>query len=634
MPAAVDRPTLLLMTFTTEEPATNPPLSKAALRQEGQLARLIAVAAVLAGIVWLTYRLVATRDGVPLALWVPLFVVEVGILVRLVLFASVSWRLPVAVRPTVRSARTVDVLVSTYHEPVELVRTTLLGCAEMTYPHRTWVVDDGNRAAMRDLAAELGVGYLTRAVPSHGRSGAIAHALERTTGEFVVLLDADQVPMPDLLHAAMGHFDDGAVGFVQTPIEFLNRDSILHSSPERHERQLHNEVIAPARSAAGAAVWEGSASIVRRAAIEDIGGVVAADATYDYRTTVRLLASGHRGVYHHETLVQGIAPHNLDLFLAQRSRWARGRIGALWSSDSPLRTAGLSARQRAALVQPAVEDLQGWSRLAQFALLTATLLTGVAPLDIEPGTAGVFFVPWAALGTLAAHQLARGRLGQREIARRDLTLLQLQLTATLSALRGDRRRARPVARTGRDQGGLDVIDRLRLLTLLTVVLEVALILRMADALVGWPLRGMAGSVLAAAIAASLWLLWNALGVLGVFVRRRQHRAGYRVLVDLPAVADGDLVRVRDLTGAGAAFVSTRSRRPGDIVQLVVRMPDLHGRPHDVRVQGAVRSVIPNQHASRWRTGVEFGELSPTDRDTVLRYCAVVRPFQLLRGTVV
>ncbi|MEM9607146.1 MAG: glycosyltransferase [Actinomycetota bacterium] len=619
------------MGLMTEQPATNPPAAHVALLEEGQLARLTAVAALAAGSAWLIFRVLATRSGVPLPLWLLLFLIEVGVVIRLALFANASWRLPVATRPTVRTARTVDVLVSTYHEPAALVRATLLGCEEMTYPHRTWLVDDGNRTEMRDLAAELGVGYLTRALPSNGRAGAVAAAMERTTGEFTLLLDADQVPMPDLLHAVMGHFDDDQVAFVQTPIEFLNRDSILHSSPTRHERQLHNEVLAPAKSVAGAAVWEGSASVIRRAAVEQVGGIAVTGSTYDYRTTVRLLSAGFVGRFHPETVVQGLAPHNLELFLDQRTRWARGRIGTLWSKESPLRARGLSLRQRAALLHPANEDLQGWSRLAQFAVVTIVLLTGVAPLDVEPAAVAALFLPWAFLGSTAVVLLGRGRLERREVARRDLTQLQLQLRATLSAIRGDRRRFRPVARSGRDAGGLDVIDRLRLLALFTVVLELALILRMADALIGWPLRSIRGSMLVFAIAAALWLLWNALAVLGVFVRRRQHRANFRIGVYLPAVADGDLVRVLDLTAGGAAFVSTRSRRPGDAVEVVLRIPDLHGRPHDVHVGGTVRSIVPNQHANRWRTGVAFDGLVGRDLDTLLRYCAVVRPFQLLRS---
>ncbi|MEM8903384.1 MAG: glycosyltransferase [Actinomycetota bacterium] len=611
---------------------TSNEVAPAGTRDEGQLARALAVAAIAVGAVWLIFRLLATRDGVPLVLWVPLYLVELAVMARLALFAGVTWRLPEPVRRTVRTARTVDVIVSTYHEPTDLVRATLLGCAEMTYPHRTWIVDDANREEIRRLAAEFGVGYLTRAQPAHGRSGAVAAALSRTNGEFALLLDADQVPMPDLLHAVMGHFLDDDVAFVQTPIEFLNRDSILHSSAERHERQLHNEVIAPGRSVAGAAIWEGSASVVRRSAIEHIGGVVASATTYDYRTTMRWLSAGHRGVFHPEVLVQGIAPHNLDLFLSQRGRWARGRIATLWTSDSPLRASGLGLRQRAALLQPVVEDLQGWTRLAALTIVVASLLTGVAPLDVEIGAVGALFVPWALLGSVAAHHLSRRRLVRREVIRRDLTLLQLQLSATIAAVRGDRRRFRPVERTGRDRGGLDVIDRLRLLTLITVVLEVALILRMADSLVGWPLRSMDGSDMVLAIIAGLWFVWNALGVLGVFVRRRQHRAAFRIDVDLPAFADGDLVRVRDLTAVGAAFVSTRSRRPGDVIDLVVRMPDIQGRPHDIRTRATIRSVVPNQQSTRWRTGAEFDLLRPVDRDTVLRYCAVIRPFQQLRST--
>lgn len=93
----------------------------------------------------------------------------------------------------------VDVFICCAGEPIHLVVRTALAAQEMALPHNTWILDDGRNPDLREAAERMGVGYLRRETNSHAKAGNVNAAIGRTTGRFIVVLDADHVPRPDLL---------------------------------------------------------------------------------------------------------------------------------------------------------------------------------------------------------------------------------------------------------------------------------------------------------------------------------------------------------------------------------------------------------------------------------------------------
>ncbi len=153
--------------------------------------------------------------------------------------------------------------------------TTALAVKEIRYPHETWVLDDGNRAEMREAAQAAGIGYLTRSEnwkdrPRHAKAGNLNNALFATSGEFMMILDADQIPDPAILDKTLGWFGDDRVALVQTPQYFTN---VPDEDPLGSQAPLFYGPIQQGKDGWNAAFFCGSNAVLRREALMQIGVV-------------------------------------------------------------------------------------------------------------------------------------------------------------------------------------------------------------------------------------------------------------------------------------------------------------------------------------------------------------------------
>lgn len=155
----------------------------------------------------------------------------------LLLHAFVTRRLSVRQTTPAPPGMSVDVFVTTRDEPLEMLRRTLLAAKSMDYPHETWVLDDGNRLEMRELADELRVRYIARPIDTGSVAGNLNNALRYSRSAFVAIFDAHHAPARGFLTETLSHFRDGRVAFVQTPLDAYNLDSF------GHRRKRHGLVV-------------------------------------------------------------------------------------------------------------------------------------------------------------------------------------------------------------------------------------------------------------------------------------------------------------------------------------------------------------------------------------------------------
>ncbi len=378
--------------------------------------RAIAAVTVLVSLYYLYWRYTATfNPRAPVFSW-SLFGAEVFGFVTTVLFYFTVWKPRDRSAPPPLSGRTVDVFVPTKDEAVPVLRATLLACNDLKYPHRTLVLDDGNRPEVKALCGELGCVYLARNSSEDAKAGNLNFGLRHSTAEFIAIFDADHVPLPHFIDKLIGYLADEKVGFVQVPQEFYNVDSIQHRTDRRGkaiwaEQHLFFSVIQPGKDAWNAAFYAGSCALLRRKTLDDIGGFATGSITEDMLTSVRIHARGWSSVYHREHLAYGIAAQTLEPFSIQRQRWGVGNW-QVFVRANPIFVKGLTLPQRLCYLASMIYPLEGLQKIVFYLTPPVALVTGVLPMRALDVDYLVHFVPYFVLSTYGFNEMARGAGGQ------------------------------------------------------------------------------------------------------------------------------------------------------------------------------------------------------------------------------
>ena len=597
------------------------------------LLRALAVVALAWGVGYLIWRIGWSSQGASPVAYGMLLVTEIYGLWALGTLAWFSWSRPPAVRPPATPGRSVDVYVCTYDEPSEVVTATLAGCRALTYPHTTYLLDDGRRPEMEELAELAGARYLTRPDNSHAKAGNINAALERTDGELVLMLDADHVPMPDALDAMVGYFDDERMALVQSPHDFFNHDSAQHYAVGRHEQSLFYRVVCPGKDRHGAAYWCGSAALLRRQALLEIGGVATETIAEDFHTTIRMLRYGWKSRYHDEVLVQGLAPHDLDGYLLQRDRWARGNLAVFTLPESPLRAKELRPLQRLSYFTSLAAYLAPPMRLLLLATLGLVLWTGELPMKISVVALAALWLPYLTLNLGAGASLARGYMKIGETAHYELLTMEIYSRALRCIFRPGHTAFKVTPKQGTGGGGIESVRKLHLVLACAVVVGAGTLLRLLDLAGAGPLPDLPG--VAAVIVPLLGLveLRRIFGTLFAVGRRQQRRLVYRFEGDAPAECysdDGHVAgRLIDASAAGVGLVLDAPLEVGDKPAVLLELADATGEPHEVAAQVEVRSCreVNGQHL----VGATITEIDSASHMHLMEWCYVVCSHERLRG---
>lgn len=240
----------------------------------------------------------------------------------------------------------IDVLIPTYNEQREILYRTIIGAMAQDYPRfRVWVLDDGRRPWLAEMAEGLGVHYRTRAGNSHGKAGNMNAALEHLLAlpeppDAVAVLDADFVATPLFLRRAAALLHDPKVAVVQTPQYFFNPDPVQlnlgAASIIPDEQRFFFDVILASKDAHGTAFSCGTSALVRASALRAIGGFPTESVTEDLLLSLKMTGIGLRTVYLNEPLTAGLAPEGLQEYLTQRGRWCLGTMQIVRTPWGPL----------------------------------------------------------------------------------------------------------------------------------------------------------------------------------------------------------------------------------------------------------------------------------------------------------
>lgn len=240
----------------------------------------------------------------------------------------------------------VDLFVPYSGEPFQIISTTLQAVSRITYsPLTVYVLDDAGCHQVKALSQSLGFRYYSRPLEGlprkDAKGGNLNFGLGKSQGELILVLDADQVPEPDILSRLVGFFDLPRVAYVQSKQSFY----LPEGDPFYNRDEIFYETVQSSNDQANAVISCGSGVIYLRQALKDLGGFVTWNLVEDLTTSYELLSRGWKGVYFPYALSQGLAPMTLAGVYRQRYQWCLDAM-RLFFWDNPLRKAGLTWSQR------------------------------------------------------------------------------------------------------------------------------------------------------------------------------------------------------------------------------------------------------------------------------------------------
>ncbi|MGA2396147.1 MAG: glycosyltransferase [Candidatus Lustribacter sp.] len=401
-----------------------------------------------AALIYFSWRVGVVNSAYPVYSWI-VYAAELIGCARVVMFVLPAVRLNHRVCPPAPPGLSVDVFIPTYDEPVDVVRRAILAALAIRYPHETWLLDDGERPQMEELARETGCRYLARTDHSEAKGGNLNHALSVTSGEFVALFDADHVASPLFLDRTLGYFRDPRLAFVQTPQDFFNFDSFEHFRPQRtvsNGTSFFHRIVLRTRDGSNSTMYTGSSAVFRRQALDAVSGFTTAKLTEDITTSLRLHAAGWRSAFHPEILSAGLAAHTAAAYYGQHVRWSQDALHLLLHERVFTRR-GLTLGQRLAYLFHVAGNVEWWRHVFVYALPIIILVSGILPVRSDALTFLTYFVPYFLLTTLTLAEVSRGhgRLDESNVY--NLARCPASLVATFTAYREPRFRVTPKTRT-------------------------------------------------------------------------------------------------------------------------------------------------------------------------------------------
>ncbi|MCU1360967.1 MAG: glycosyltransferase, partial [Ilumatobacteraceae bacterium] len=323
------------------------------------IGRGIAVVGLAFGAAYLGWRMSSTMGGAPL------WLAAVTLLLEIVGFVSVTtlvwalWSQP-QVRPPRRPGALpldVDVLVRCSGQDVESLRATLLSARGLG---SMYVLDLGARPDIAALALEAEAVYIATDAEDLDGLGQALHVLASPN---VLLLEAGDVPHPDIVTLLAPWLDEPDVAIVQGAAIATHRESAEHDAGGRHDKDFERHSLMPSLGARGMAAFTGSGALLRRASLLSVPIGHATRPMAQAEITAGLIRENWRIVAPGGDPVVVVAPLiQPDIAESMHACEASGALHLLVGPDGALRINSLSFRQRLAMVALASRPLSGIRR--------------------------------------------------------------------------------------------------------------------------------------------------------------------------------------------------------------------------------------------------------------------------------
>lgn len=290
------------------------------------------------------------------------FVHSLGYFINVMKVINAESCAPLEPPPDLKTFPPIAVLVPSYKEPISVIYDTLVCCYNLTYPNKQlYLLDDTRydkpwdtpekvaeyKKEVEDLCQKLGVNLFRRQW-NGAKAGIINDFMKFVKGEplenldfrpyqnlkntekpkYMAVFDSDMNPFPTFLEPLASYMEeDPKIAFVQTPQYYSNFELNKIARSAGFQQTVFFEYICEGKSLDNLIFCCGTNVLLRREALDSVGGFDESSVTEDIATSFRLHMDGWKSLYFNKVSAFGLGPEDLGGYFKQQFRWALGTLG-------------------------------------------------------------------------------------------------------------------------------------------------------------------------------------------------------------------------------------------------------------------------------------------------------------------
>ena len=228
----------------------------------------------------------------------------------------------------------VSIIVPAYNEEVTIA-TSIKSLVKQTYKNLEIIImDDGSKDNTYQIAKKFegifdGKTIRVFTKKNGGKSRALNYAIERSSGELVMCVDADSKLERDAVELMVRYFKDPEISAVAGSVFVSNRVNTLTKLQALEYIEGLNMVRNAQAFLKLVNIIPGPIGMFRKSAIKEVGGYAHDTFAEDCDLTLKLIEKEHKIDFEPDAVAHTEAPDELLNLLKQRYRWTRGILQAI-----------------------------------------------------------------------------------------------------------------------------------------------------------------------------------------------------------------------------------------------------------------------------------------------------------------
>lgn len=234
-----------------------------------------------------------------------------------------------SVRPSV------DIFLPSCGEPLEIIQNTILCAVKAASKYgnaKVFVLDDAKNQDLEFWCIRYGIPYAARETNELKKAGNLRNAFKQTSGEWILILDADFAVREEMLIDLAPFTEDRRTAIIQTPQYFRVKETMgFVEAGAGFIQELFYRLIQVNRNHFGAPICVGTCGLYRRKALEPFGGTAPIGYSEDLHTGFQVMTHGWKVRYFPISFAAGICPDKIRAFFTQQYRWCMGSVSLMFT---------------------------------------------------------------------------------------------------------------------------------------------------------------------------------------------------------------------------------------------------------------------------------------------------------------